>query len=144
MRSVPKPRAPAAVAEAAKPAPAAKPADKPVVAEETKLTPSEEKTSAVDAAVTDEAPKKSSTLRNVSYAVLGAGLISAGVGVYFGVSSEGAKSAIRMDQMSGNFSQQALFDRDQARISQAQIANALFITAGIVAAIGVVMFILGG
>lgn len=147
--------APAAVAEAPKkeekPA-AAKPAAEPAattaeaqprVEQPPKLTPSEN-TQTADAVVADEAPKSGSILRPVSYAVLGAALIAAGVGVYFGATSESAKSSIRMDYMSMSFSPQALYDRDQARIGQAQIANGMFITAAVAAAIGVVLFVLGG
>ncbi len=142
--------APAPVAEAPKkeekaaPAPAATTAEaQPRVEQPPKLTPSESSQTA-DATVTDEAPKSGSILRPVSYAVLGAALIAAGVGVYFGATSESAKSSIRMDYMSMSFSPQALYDRDQARIGQAQIANGMFITAAVAAAIGVVLFVLGG
>lgn len=142
--------APAVVAEAPKPVEKPKPAPKaepvaaaPVKDPEPALTPRED-TEKTDAVVTEETPKSGSMLRPVSYALLGAGIISAGVGVYFGATSAGARSQILMDQMAGTFTQQQLFDRDQARIGQAQIANALFITAAVLAAVGVVLFVLGG
>lgn len=138
--------APAVVAEAPKPSPkaeAAPVAAAPVRDAEPVLTPREdgEKT---DAAVTDESPKSGSMLRPVSYVLLGAGVISAGIGVYFGATSMGARSQILMDSMAMTFTQQQLYDRDQARIGQAQIANALFITAAALAVVGVVLFVLGG
>ena len=83
-------------------------------------------------------------LRPVSYAVLGAAVIAAGVGVYFGAASMDARSQILADQMAGNVSQQQMYDRDQSRLGQARLANGLFISAAVVAVIGVVMFILGG
>lgn len=145
--------APAVVAEAPKPVekpvekPAAKPAEKvaaaeaPVKEEEPKLTPKEH---TEDGSITEESPKSGSMLRPVSYAVLGAAILTAGVGVYFGASSAGARSQILVDKMSMTVSQQALYDRDQAAIGQAKVANGLFITAAIVAVIGVVMFVFGG
>ena len=149
--------APPVVAEAPPPPkkeekPVAKPVEKPVekapVAEapvkeeEPKLTPRENE--GTEATVTEDSGKGGSVLRPVSYAVLGAAIIAAGVGVYFGATSEGAKSSIRMDQMSMTFTAQQLYDRDQARIGQAQVANGMFITAAVAAVIGVVLFVLGG
>ncbi|MBL8949476.1 MAG: hypothetical protein JNK82_01775, partial [Myxococcaceae bacterium] len=94
--------------------------------------------------VDEPAPKKNVGLRAVSYALIGAGIITAGVGTYFGVTSQSARSQILADQMAGTFSQQVLYDRDQARLGNARIANTLFVTAAAVAVIGVVLFIISG
>ncbi len=136
------PAAPVAVAE--KPKPAEKAAAAPVAEapkEDVKLVPADKEP---DATLTDEPKKKNVGLRGVSYALLGAGVISAGVGAYFGINAQSSRSQILTDQMAGTFSQQVLYDRDQAAIGQAKIANALFITAAAVAVIGVILFVISG
>jgi len=132
------------------PAPAPVVAEKPKTAEsapvaeapkeQPKLTPKETEP---EPTLTEE-PKKGSGLRAVSYALLGASVITAGVGAYFGVSAQSSRAQILMDQMAGTFSQQVLYDRDQAAIGQAKIANGLFIAAAAVAVIGVILFVISG
>ncbi|MBL8953289.1 MAG: hypothetical protein JNK82_21095, partial [Myxococcaceae bacterium] len=83
--------APVAVAAAEKPKAvekAAPVADAPK--ESAQLTPAdkEPETNLVE----EPAPKKNVGLRAVSYALIGAGIITAGVGTYFGVSSQSARS----------------------------------------------------
>jgi len=121
--------APAAAHEEPKAGPSAETAPPPAPAEATDVT---------------AAPSGTSALRMVSYPVFGLGIVSAAVGIYFGAAAQQAKDAIMMDLTNPSISQQSLYDRDQTRIGQAQAANALLITAGILAAAAVVMFILGG
>jgi hypothetical protein len=142
--------APPAVAEAPKPAPAqvaeAKPAPAPAVDPAKQAGPSPDTAPPpAPAEVTETtAPKGNSALRTVSYPVFGLGIVAAAVGIYFGASAQSARSSILMDQMNMTATQQMLYDRDQTRIGQAQAANALLISAGVLAAAAIVMFILGG
>jgi hypothetical protein len=94
---------------------------------------------------TTEAPKTTrAMLRTVSYPVFGLGVVAAAVGAYFGGAASAARTSILADQATGTATAQMLFDRDQARIGQARAANALFITAGILAVAAIVLFVLGG
>jgi hypothetical protein len=88
-----------------------------------------------------EEPKKRSPLRAVSYALLGAGVATAGAGLYFGASASSAAAAIMLDRMSG-FSEQDLQMRDQSRAVQSQLAIGLLVGAAIIAAIAIVLFTL--
>lgn len=108
---------------------------KPVLTPEPKPEP---------APVVTEPVATSSPLRPVGYALLGAGVIALGVGAYFGVTASSERAAIRMALMSGSSTQAALFERDQAAIRNATIANALFIGGGALAAGGAVLWFIGG
>jgi hypothetical protein len=140
--------APPAVAEAPKPAPApvaeSKPVPAPADTAVASAPPPSDSAPAAATEVSGSAPSSTSALRTVSYPVFGLGIISAAVGIYFGASASAAKSAIMMDQMAGTMTQQMLYDRDQTRIGQAQAANGLLITAGILAVAAVIMFVVGG
>lgn len=95
------------------------------------------------AAVTEPAPKQATLLRSVSYLVLGASVITAGTGIYFGANAAGARSQLRMDAAAGTFTAQQLDQRNQVAVGQDRLANGLFITAAAVGLVGIVLFILG-
>jgi tetratricopeptide (TPR) repeat protein len=140
--------APAEVAEAPKPAPAPAPEpEKPaaVAAAAPAATAATAEPAPAAAVEVSETPKSSgSALRTVSYPVFGVGVVAAAVGIYFGASASSARTSILADQMAATMTAQMLYDRDQARIGQATAANALFITAGVLAVAAIVMFIAGG
>lgn len=137
--------APAEVAEAPKPAPAPEPEKPAAVAAAPSATAASAQPAPAAAVEVSETPKSSSSaLRTVSYPVFGLGVVAAAVGIYFGASANAARTSILADQMAGTMTAQMLYDRDQTRIGQATAANALFITAGVLAVAAIVMFIAGG
>jgi hypothetical protein len=141
-----KQNAPVVVAEAPKPAPA------PVPQAQTKEAPIASSSPAIVEVPTpapayvaeDTAPKAASTARIASYPLIAAAAIITGIGIYFGALSASEKSQILSDQMAGMTSNSDLYNRDQSRIGQAQAANGLFITAGVLAVVAVILFIVGG
>jgi hypothetical protein len=131
-----------AVLVAQSPAAPAPDAQAPKQEEPAKLTPAPKAAEAPKAVEATEEPKKGTGMRAASYAFIGVSLVTAAVGVYFGASASSSASSIMMDQMNGGFTQQQLYDRDQARIVSAKVANGLFIAAAVIAALGIVLFTL--
>lgn len=113
----------------------------PVKEAEPKLTPTDANP---NESLTDDGKKGGSALRPASYGVIAAAVISAGIGMGLGVASNSARSQILADQMAGGFAQQELYDRDQSRLGLARGANSLFVVAGVLLVVGIVMFVVGG
>jgi tetratricopeptide (TPR) repeat protein len=92
-----------------------------------------------------EAPAQAngSALRPVGYVLLGLGVVAAGVGTYFGVTSSAARDGIKKDLAAGGFDTAALYARDQTAIGNARIANILFASAGGLAIAGGICWFLG-
>jgi hypothetical protein len=93
------------------------------------------------AVTTTTAPSVSGT-RIAGYALMGAGVIALGVGIAFGVTSNGQAAAIRMANVPGA-NQTELFAQDQARIQNATLANVFVISGAVAAAGGAVLWFLG-
>jgi hypothetical protein len=93
------------------------------------------------AVTTTTAPSVSGT-RIAGYALMGAGVIALGVGLAFGVTSNGQAAAIRMANVPGA-NQAELFAQDQARIQNATLANVFVISGAVAAAGGAVLWFLG-
>ncbi len=86
--------------------------------------------------------------RPIGYAVAGGGVLAAGLGVLFGVLSSQARGRITGAMVDGAGLTTSITQRDAAEServarSQATIANALFVTGGVLVAAGVVFFIVG-
>jgi hypothetical protein len=132
------PAAPAPVA-AATPAPA--PANA--------ATPSSGSTGATAAQVTQRpAPAPSGWMRPTSYALLGVAVVAAGIGLGLGVDAQATRQRLagltpnEAGLIEGLTQRQALAQEAAAR-SQAMFANGLFVGAGVLAAAGVLFFLLG-
>ncbi|MGV3620549.1 MAG: hypothetical protein ACO1OB_07015 [Archangium sp.] len=123
---------------AAAPTPVATKSDAP---KETVLTPKETVDPAAD--VRDEPKTAMSPVRGVGIGFLVAGAVAAGVGTYFGISSGAAATSIRTSLMNGGYDPNALYQQDQARITQAAIANALIIGGAALGVTGIVLIIVG-
>lgn len=134
--------APAPVAVAKAPVDEPKKVDEPVK-EQPKLTPKD--TPKEDDLAKTEVTKSGggSALRPVGYVLIGLGVASAGVGAYFGITSNGMRERIKADLMSGAASIPELYTRDQAAITNAALANTLFISAGVLAVTGGIFWFLG-
>lgn len=128
--------APAPVAVTPAPAPAP---EKKVDAPKAEPTPAP--VAKAEPAVTTTAPSVSGT-RIAGYALMGAGVIALGVGIAFGVTSNGQAAAIRMANVPGA-NQAELFAQDQARIQNATLANVFVISGAVAAAGGAVLWFLG-
>lgn len=114
-----------------------KKADAPV---ETKLASVEKKPEAT----VELAPvMKPSPLRPVGYVLLGLGVAAAGVGTYFGISSNGVRTTVRESLAAGGYDPLELYNRDQGAISGARIANIMFAAAGALGVSGLLFVILG-
>lgn len=101
------------------------------------------------AAKVEKVPTRSSSpLRGVSYAVVGVGVVAAGVGAYFGVQSSAAFAQVRraptdsVGRITG-LTERRAYQLDAQGKQQAMIANVLFVSAGVLAAGGVAMWIAG-
>lgn len=86
--------------------------------------------------------------RPIGYAVAGGGVLAAGLGVLFGVLSAQARGRITGAMVDGAGLTTSITQRDAAEAerlarSQATLANALFVTGGVLVAAGVVFFIVG-
>lgn len=86
--------------------------------------------------------------RPIGYGVAGGGVLAAGLGVLFGVLSSQARGRITGAMVDGAGLTTSITQRDAAEAervarSQATIANALFVTGGVLVAAGVVFFIVG-
>jgi hypothetical protein len=104
---------------------------------------------AAEPAVTRRAEGSGGGVRTASFFVMGGAVVAAGVGAFFGVRSSTALSSIsgatRDDQgrITGLTEREAA-TRGAAAATDGLIANILFVSAGVVAAAGIVMFIVGG
>jgi hypothetical protein len=117
------------------PVKASPPSDRPVESPAPSLTPTQ---------VSQPGPLAGpSTVRTVGYVLLGAGVVAAAIGVYFGVTSSSLRSGIMADLTAGRSTQADLYARDQRAIMNATIANALFIGAGVVGITGGVLWFVG-
>lgn len=87
--------------------------------------------------------QRGSALRPAGYVLLGLGVVAAGVGTYFGVSSFGEREKIKAELSMGGFDVAALYARDQAAIGSARVANILFAAAGALGITGGVLWFLG-
>jgi hypothetical protein len=89
-----------------------------------------------------------SPLRPISYVLVGGALVAAGGGAYFGVRSSEAFTALdkveRDDQgRVTNLTERQAYELDKQGKEHATIANVLFISAGALAATGIVLWIVG-
>lgn len=89
-----------------------------------------------------------SPLRPISYVLVGGALVAAGGGAYFGVRSSEAFTALdkveRDDQgRITNLTERQAYDLEKQGKEHATIANVLFISAGALAATGIVLWIVG-
>ncbi len=123
------------------PAPVAVVADVPKAAPPVRLEPKAD-TESAPIAVTQQAASVSG-VRIAGYALLGAGVVAAGVGTYFGVTSGGLRSGIMADLAAGRSTQADLYARDQRAIMNATLANVFFITAGALGLTGGLLWFLG-
>ncbi|MBL8920124.1 MAG: hypothetical protein JNJ54_14760 [Myxococcaceae bacterium] len=94
------------------------------------------------------APASPSPLRPVGYALFGAGVVAAGVGVVFGVLANGARARVTGATQDGqglitSLTQRQAQTLEQQARSQAVLANVLFGVGGALAAAGVVLFFVG-
>ena len=88
-----------------------------------------------------------SPLRPVAWVAAGAGVVALGVGVAFGVMSNAARSKIdgASTDPSGNITgvtQREAYELDRKQRSNATIANAMYLTAGALAATSVALFVI--
>lgn len=88
-------------------------------------------------------------VRTASYFVVGGAAVAAGVGAYFGIKSSSALASINGATRDADGRITGITEREaQTRGVQAAadgtVANVLFVSAGALAAAGVVMFIVGG
>ncbi|MDP1827755.1 MAG: hypothetical protein Q8L48_31065 [Archangium sp.] len=127
--------APVAVARVEEP----KKVDAPVKQPEAKLTPAEKPEERLEA----EPVSKGSALRPVGFVLLGLGVAAAGVGTYFGVTSNGARESVKASLAAGGYDQATLYAQDQGAIGNARLANIMFAAGGALAVTGVVFIILG-
>lgn len=105
------------------------------------LTPREETKPVED--LQQPATTVMSPVRGVGIGLLVAGAVAGGVGTYFGISSNTAANDIRTSLMNGGYDPNALYQQDQARITQAAVANALIIGAGALGVTGLILIIAG-
>lgn len=115
-----------------------KKADAPVntVPLETKVTPAE-------TTLTAQPVTRGSPLRPVGFVMMGLGVAAIGVGSYFGINSSSIRTTVRTSLDAGGYDPNELYARDQTAISQAAIANTLFIGGGALALSGLLFVILG-
>ncbi|PZR06039.1 MAG: hypothetical protein DI536_30915 [Archangium gephyra] len=106
-----------------------------VLTPEPKVTPVED--------VRETTTTAMSPVRGVGIGFLVAGAVAAGVGTYFGISANTAATNIRASLMNGGYDPNALYQQDQARITQSTIANALLIGAGALGVTGLILIIVG-
>lgn len=109
---------------------------------ETVLTP-EPKVTPADDVRESPATTAMSPVRGVGIGLLIAGAVAGGVGTYFGISANTAATNIRTSLMNGGYDPNALYQQDQARITQAAVANALIIGAGALGITGIILIIVG-
>ncbi|MFT3712256.1 MAG: hypothetical protein QM817_31815 [Archangium sp.] len=88
-------------------------------------------------------------VRTASFFVMGGAVVAAGVGAFFGVRSSTALGSITGATRDDQGRITSLTEREAAArgaqaASDGLIANILFVSAGVVAAAGIVMFIVGG
>lgn len=95
-------------------------------------------------AVVSEPVASGSPLRTVGYVVGGVGLASLAAGVVLGLSYSSERAAIKDALANGSATQASLYERDQAAIRTAFIANTLVIAGSALAAGGVVLWLVGG
>lgn len=109
---------------------------------ETVLTP-ETKVTPIDDVRESPATTAMSPVRGVGIGLLVAGAVAGGVGTYFGISANTAAANIRTSLMNGGYDPNALYQQDQARITQSAIANAMLIGAGALGITGIILIIVG-
>jgi hypothetical protein len=115
--------------------------DAPVAQPEAKLVPAPEKREEV---VTIKEPvTRMSGLRTTGFVLMGVGVVAAGVGTYFGVTSNSTRETVKASLAMGGYDPVELYNRDQGAITNAAIANALWIGGGAVGLTGLLFAILG-
>jgi hypothetical protein len=116
-----------------------KKADAPVAKAEPSLTPTRQPEERLEA----QPVMKGNPLRTVGFIMLGAGVVAAGVGTYFGVTSNATRETVKTSLAMGGYDPVELYQRDQGAITSAAIANTLFIAGGAVGLTGLLFAILG-
>lgn len=124
------------------PAPVVAVAPRSDVPTKTEVTPAPSSNS--EPIITEARTTGPSAVRVTGFVLLGVGVVAAGVGVGLGVSANAQATAIKSDLAAGTTDRSTLYQRDQARITQAALANGLMIGGGVVAVTGLIMAIAGG
>ncbi|MFT3713485.1 MAG: hypothetical protein QM817_37995 [Archangium sp.] len=127
----------------------AKKRDEPVAETRPSVTPgSSTSTSSNDVVAQPEGPVEGAWRRPTGIALIGAGALAAGIGIYFGVSSAGTAARVTGAQRDESGRVTGLTQKDAASLEaqahgQAATANVLFVTGGVLAAAGAVLTIIG-
>lgn len=116
---------------------------KPDAPVETTLVPAAPAKTEEVVSVSQQPITRMSPLRTTGFVLLGVGAVAAGVGTYFGVTSNSQRETVKASLASGGYDPVELYNRDQTAITNATIANALWIGGGAVAATGLLFAILG-
>lgn len=115
--------------------------DAPVAQPEAKLVPAAERKEEV---ITIREPvARMSGLRTTGFVLLGVGAAAAGVGTYFGVTSNSTRESVRASLTAGGYDPVELYNRDQGAITNAAIANAMWIGGAAVGVTGLLFVMLG-
>ncbi len=116
---------------------------KPDAPVETRLVPTAPEKHEEVVSVSQQPATKMSPLRTTGFVLLGVGAAAAGVGTYFGVTSNSTRESVKASLAMGTYDPVELYNRDQSAITNAAVANALWIGGGAVAATGLLFAILG-